>query len=345
MKTMHNSKENVYDVLKTVTTVFVVLGHVTIMWTDDGVFTPASSSFVLANVSNFLYSFHMPLFFFVSGAVYRMCIRRKGGYHKGVELMKRKARRLLVPYFLAGFFYVAPCMELMHLTSDGYFRFLVQGIILARNCRHLWYLLALFWIFVFFAIVSMIPSLYGKIEKGEGKCEDMALIGLVLFLMILGTFAFHMSNRTFQVKTAIYHSQYFAMGMLAQKYEAPLAAFAKKHIWTWIVSGILVFVLLPFDIYPLHVQRAVLGMYFLYGTCLQLLESKRFLASSPYRAIHRRSMPIYLIHPMINYLIFYLLGQRIKSPALMAILAFTISLIASERLASCGGTHEHGKMG
>ncbi|MEE3420562.1 MAG: acyltransferase [Lachnospiraceae bacterium] len=329
-----NRKANVYDVLKTVTTLLVIVGHVAIMWTDTGAFSPVSSSGSLAILANFIYAFHMPLFFFVSGAVYRMCLKRPGGYDRGRALIRRKAQRLLVPYLLVGICYVAPLMEAMHLTTDGYGRFLVQGIFLARNCRHLWFLLALFWIFFFFALVSMVPPLREAMEGEDEAAERSALIGILLFLVVIGAVAFHLTNRTFQIKEAVYESQYFCMGMLAQMYAKRIDGFAVKYKWTLILAGLLVFALLPLSAYPFVVVRAVLGMYFLYGDCLFLERASGFVTSGSYAAISGKAMEIYLIHPMINYLVFYFLGDIIHYAWAMFLIALAITLVVSERLAA-----------
>ena len=98
------------DAYKGVLIVLVVLGHVIggavhIMPEEMGSRNVAEYAF------KFIYSFHMPAFFFIAGVTFGM--GRKKAYS---EFVLRKVRRLLVPYFLFGI-----VSALLYLVMSGNF--------------------------------------------------------------------------------------------------------------------------------------------------------------------------------------------------------------------------------
>lgn len=83
------SRDDYIDFLKGMTILFVVMGHMITKFSD------ASSVDILFN---FIYSFHMPLFFFISGYTEeKYCIKYED--HKSL-MLKRRSYSLIIPYFL-----------------------------------------------------------------------------------------------------------------------------------------------------------------------------------------------------------------------------------------------------
>ena len=137
-------KSSHYDAIKFVATFLVVLAHASRMYTGTGVVIPYNASDGLNHLTNIIYSFHMPLYMSVSGMVYALCIHDYQKYQDTARFLKNKAIRLLIPYLFFGICYVAPVMCLLGFTDQSYLRYCWDGIVLAHNNRHLWYILALF---------------------------------------------------------------------------------------------------------------------------------------------------------------------------------------------------------
>ena len=96
----------VYDMAKILTTLLVVLAHATRMYTTTGAIHPINKSLLLANVTEYIYQFHMPLFILLSGCIYDYCLT-KGRYKANINFLIGKARRLLIPYlFFCNLLYV-----------------------------------------------------------------------------------------------------------------------------------------------------------------------------------------------------------------------------------------------
>ena len=138
---MRDSISKQYDIIKVFTTVLVVIGHATRMYTGKGVVIPFNSSCALEVISNIIYSFHMPLYMCVTGMVYGMCIDDFGKYNDTLNFIGNKAKRLLIPYIFFAFFYVAPVMVLFHFTQSSYLSFCLSEVISSNTARHLWFIL------------------------------------------------------------------------------------------------------------------------------------------------------------------------------------------------------------
>lgn len=74
-----NKRIKSIDIAKAIGIILIVLGHISINDT----------------VSHFIYSFHVPVFFAISGYLYKQ-------YNKTFDFIKRKFKTILIPYFIFG---------------------------------------------------------------------------------------------------------------------------------------------------------------------------------------------------------------------------------------------------
>ena len=113
---MTNKRVTVYDWVRLLATVFVVIGHSVYLsntTTYGSVFYslpeavhPLYGIFVgstLERLRNWVYGFHMGLFFILSGAV--LALRPLPSF---IGFVKSKAKRLLLPYFVWGLLFMIP---------------------------------------------------------------------------------------------------------------------------------------------------------------------------------------------------------------------------------------------
>lgn len=149
MKEKTNLDQNVNNCtfIKTILMFSVVLYHSCVFWTG-GWFTviePIYNSRILYCVSKFLNSFHVYCFILVSGYLFFYLKNEKGKYVEYTDFIQKKVIRLLLPYCAICFLCVAP-------ITAYFYRYKVQEIIryyvLGESPSQLWFVLALFWIFV-----------------------------------------------------------------------------------------------------------------------------------------------------------------------------------------------------
>ena len=133
-------------------TILVVIGHSAFwnfstsygglyLWDSD--IHPCESYKWISRLISFIYTFHMPLFFSISGFLFGLTL----GKHTSVKkYLKSKFHRLIIPFIVVTIFYCVPCM-----LWGGYFtntnnviRDVLMGEILLLGNNHLWYLMSLF---------------------------------------------------------------------------------------------------------------------------------------------------------------------------------------------------------
>lgn len=316
---MNKTKSQCYTSLKVVCALLVVLGHVTRMYVGDGVVTPASGSQLIKALSLYIYSFHMPLFFIISGCVYGYCLEQ-GKYREDWKFAKNKAKRLLIPYLVFGLLWVTPFMVLLGFTDEGFLRYGLTGILLSRNSRHLWYVLALFWDFL-----SAIPA--RRLLERLHPAVFMAISLVILF--ISQKFQFSL----LQLQAALYYQFFFYLGYYVNKYFDKLAVFTRRHIYKAALCPVVLIVKFWVDLNLwTTLAYSLIGAYMLFSAVC-ILDLPKLRASRLFKLIDRDSFALYLFHPMIVYLIFYFLGAYAIPPLLLTAGAFTAACAVSFALA------------
>lgn len=128
------------DICRGLGIILVVLGHA-LKQTGE---TNAMFQILLS----FIYSFHMPLFFIVSGFVAVKVLDLKKNEDR-IRYIKDKAARLLVPYFAVGIFYMPIKFVLSSFAVKPYDFSSAWKILIGENPNTvLWFLYTLFWVSV-----------------------------------------------------------------------------------------------------------------------------------------------------------------------------------------------------
>lgn len=313
---MENKKQNDYAVIKVIATILVVFAHVTRFYSYGGGVIKVNPDFFLHYVTSFIYSFHMPLFIFVSGAVYSVCINREGKYTDFRKFLKDKFKRLMIPYFAFGIFYVTPVMILLKITDLSQIEYILKNIVLSLDARHLWFLWTLFFIFVTF-------RLFRSVIVG-----NKIVVGSVLFL--LAVFSSKMPV-LLELRNIIYYIFFFWLG-----YEFD----SKKNEIDKILDGkryLVIFEWLFISFVVLYTYNNILNLI---TSCVGILMSyqiikglkKYVIMFKYYDVLLKDSFGIYLFHPMIVYVLFYFFGKYNSNPFLFCVIVFIIAIIVSDVL-------------
>ena len=283
------------DNLKVFATLLVVLGHVGVFYSGLGVLEfPEQPGIKI--MTWLVYSFHMPLFFFISGVIYGICIG-KGKYGDVRIFVGKKVKRLLVPYLFWGIVVVTPVMELLGFTEDGVGRYVVGGILLGRNNRHLWYLLSLFCMFVVTDAIRRVV----KNRKVWWVVLGIAAVAAILYNHAPGIFNIGSTTRCWV---------YFIAGVLlemkgilrkepSKRIAIPVVVIGADILCGWSVLG-------SFNdtLQRLVVSSIGIVICFLISGLAGPLPEGSF-----YQIFHRDSFGIYLAHPMIIYILMSLVWR------------------------------------
>ncbi len=320
-KESRGDKSLTYNLMKAMAVLSVLLFHVVSMNTDYGTFSPARVSPILANLADCLHLVNMPLFIATAGCVYGFCLEM-GKYERVGAFLLNKSRRLLLPNFFFGCCLVAPVMIYCRLTTLDYAQYVLSGIFLASDSRHLWYLLALFWIFC-------LAILLKPLCKKKHPWYLLISVGILLSDLLLPT------PDVLQLHNALHYQIYFFLGVwinqfyreiyrMLRPYRRYFFFLAPLALWTAPQNGgeeTVVFF------------WAILGVF----NCLLFCDfwSERYpevRENILYRVLNRNGFGIYLFHPLVIYLLDVQLVAYPLSPYTLALMVFCTSFLVSTGL-------------
>lgn len=189
------------DIAKGLGIILVVWGH----------------TFDACPISNWIFLFHMPLFFFVAG----FFMKKEEG---DAVFFYKKVRTLLIPFlFFYGCSVVIKGLLKYHSTGDWHFITLPKFYALSNINYPLWFIICLFFTVIIFHFLYKLKYSY---------------IGFIL-LAIIGAALFR-----YQISLPLYLSQAFVVSLLL--YIGKLCYSTKNKIKTLLI---LLFITLPFFIY------------------------------------------------------------------------------------------------
>ena len=306
-------KLNEYDVLKAFAIILVVIGHVTILFTPTS--HPQDDTRIAQAITFGIYLFHMPLFMAISGAVYQLS-KRKPLYNEFWPFVKNKLKRIIIPYYLVGLLALLPVMVYIYPDTEWSDTQTWMKILLAKDCRHLWYLLALFWIFIFQFVADRL---------------QLNLWGLFIISSAL-TLAVNWLWPDFDimcVRMALRKWPCFILGMIMVR-DLNNISLRKILLISAIGSATCALLIVKSTNFYIDATCSLILPYFI---CSALIVVARQLSLSNswqniIRAIAGYSFGIYLFHMMIIYLVRHWLGSYLNMWMLMAVM-FIVSIIVS----------------
>ena len=162
-----------------------------------------------SRVVDWIYQFHIPLFFFISG--YLLHVSMQGKTISLCTFLLRKARRLLLPYFALSTLLFIPKVLLSRLMvrpiHAGWGEYAAMLIYPYRNVNgSYWFLPTLFLLFVFAAVLL---SLSQRLKPRSPRISPCIL----LFLLALANTSLPFSQDTlFNAAGTLHYAFYFALG-------------------------------------------------------------------------------------------------------------------------------------
>lgn len=294
-------------------TILVVVGHITRMYSDKGIFSALiERDGLMTYVTNFVYSFHMPSFIAVSGAVFCLCHNDLGKYNNYKKFIKRKILRLIVPYFCLLLVFVNPVLLYVGKLDGKPEQVLSENLMLRGDTCHLWFLPTLF------GCLMIMYFCNGLIKKYPFYTFIIAIVAWGVSLKFPIYY--------FPVLSAVlYYMIFFYIGYSVVNNIDKLY-FIKSTLFI-IVGWLLIMVLCNYTNYlSIKFMLNIIGIFFSFGCGWKL--SKLFKDNHMVRLLSRNSFGIYLFHPLIIYLIFfYMLELSIQIPSIIIVIALIILIV------------------
>ncbi|MDE6247381.1 MAG: acyltransferase [Muribaculaceae bacterium] len=301
---MVNKRIEWLDLLKVLAMILVIIGHssyTTIMTKYGGVEHTPTSGFnpVFSGINKFvafIYTFHMPLFMAISGALFSLGFNKIESIK---DLAKAKGIRLLIPFIVTATVVAIPIKLLSgywdnsaHAVSD-----ILVGQYLLFGNSHLWYVVSLFWIFLTFYLI------YPLFNKSPIMVWGTLIILSISSVLITPGFGLNGWSK---------HLLYFSIGFFSldwcMNFNPKWKLFGGSLIvqvfsYTYLYSGI-----------HNNYARAVMAIIFaLWGMVNMLMfckllfaQNTRLVNSRFYKWLNKYSYELYLYSDPINYVMIFI---------------------------------------
>lgn len=240
----------------------------------------------------------MPLFVFLSGAIYYLGRVQLGKYNTLDVLFEKKFKRLIVPYFFAAVLFMVP-MKLLgnYYSFESLPKAISDGLVLTLDSGHLWYVFMLFVIFLlFYLLEKFINRIFTPVN--------------IILLVLLHLNSNSIPIDVFQIKAASKYLVFFYLGYLFQRHKEEILNIVNKRKFIYLLGMSVYFIVLfrylryvpqnVMDILLLFV--AVLGISSSYLFVLNVMNLRIFKTKIP-RSLNKHNFEIYLLHDPINYVL------------------------------------------
>ena len=317
MTTHFNSKLRVleYDTLRVIVTLLVIIGHCTyyVISTPYGgcdytfLTLPGLSLFwrLAESFTGLIYLFHMPVYMALSGALYRLKNFNEGRNRFYRSLIADKAKKLLVPFIVVTLFYSVPLKYISgyYSNSNNIFKDIFLGQVLVQGNTHLWFLPALFLVFI---IIIYLEKTFKKFSRG--------IITLCLFIISLASIVIPIGI----VHNALYYSFWFYIGYCFENHRKTINVYLEKKPKVFFTFAIIflgmglakkfvsnmseTFVICSVLEYLMGYICAGLGCYVIYSLSYYLSKSN-IINWRLFKVIRENSLGLYLYSDTCNYVI------------------------------------------
>lgn len=157
--------------LRALAIALVVFGHSIILYSDRwGLYTSVYRVPALNIIKEWINLIQMPLFLSISGFLFARSINK----YEFKDFILKKARRLLIPYFIFAIAWMYPIKWAVgyYEHDKNVLKFLVRDVIMGYDIGHLWFLPCLFLCFIFGFFMFRI------------QCKRTKILRIVVFIVL-----------------------------------------------------------------------------------------------------------------------------------------------------------------
>lgn len=319
-------KERLDDIsfIKTIMMIIIVLCHSCSFYTNQwfSILSPVYSAKYLGEIASFLGTFHVHTFVMTSGFIFYYLKFEKNKYNNYKNDIKKRAQRLLIPYFFTCILWIIPITELFYKYS---FKTIFIKYILCTSPSQLWFLIMLFIVFILFEFIS------NKIKLSNNNL-------FIIFILSTLTYGItrYLNINYFQVSNVFKYIPFFYLGGYLYSFGNKFNI--KKSIIILIcliILNITKYIVIPNNeniIYMIlnifnEQLLSIIEVIFIYIICKYFVNNKKIkLNNRIYKLLENNSFGIYLFHQQIIYFCILLLNGVVH-PIIQASISFIVSLI------------------
>ena len=262
--------------------IIVVLGHSIILYDPSWTwYVPGQECPFFAGLKKIINVVQMPLFFSLSGYLFYYTIQK----YSFTQILRKKAKRLLIPYFIIGFFWMDPIKILLKVPHHDNIMNLIKEQIIGNMNGHLWFLYTLFALFLAFKLLYTF-----KIIGNKKISYDLLIIVCLLLCNIFnGAFGSFANIASYAI--------FFYLAFFMNECASTLSNINKlKRVI--IMISVLIIIAYLLDIIPFKLYKCLIACAFI--LIIYRLDFKSISDNSILNKISNCSFGIYLFHsPMI----------------------------------------------
>ena len=309
-----NEIQNV-NFARTILIVLVVLGHSFTSWCaiEPTLIFPVP---FMERFAAWLGTFHTMTLTAVSGFTYEYIIEKRGGY-VFLNFLKKKIRRLFIPFIAISLVWVLPLTSFFVNIDSEY---VISKFILGKSPAQLWFLLMLFDVFIVFYPLRLL-------------LDKTKLVYIVFpFLYYVGDAYGDVSSDYYQFFTALKYLSYFALGHFVFKCRERLFASGIVNLSKPLILCLLG--IIHVLVYILYIQdiprtKTLLMLYLNFGGCVSAMAILFYIGDKISKnklmtLLNDNSFAVYLFHQQIIYYAFFFLNGLV-CPMLHAFINFAVS--------------------
>lgn len=294
----------------------VLLGHSVHIFSSLGwYFHNAPQNPTCNIIHHVIYSFHMPLFIFLSGYLF---YKIKSDNFNIIKYIFKRIKRLIVPFFAVGFLYYIPMFRLISPENRSLVR-LIKDFVTLDFCGPFWFLISLF--FISLVVISFTETKLNKIQV------PIIAIGLIVLNLL------KISGIPFAIQCVPKLAIYFYLGYLIVKYEKPIYSYFINNKTTMIIVtigwGVLeIFKYKNFDNIYLTLITASVSIFVLFAFSVHITEIFKNISTSCFvQTLSINMLFIYLIQEPIMFSILKALNWGIGYNAIFVSYILFISTL------------------
>lgn len=318
-----NKSNHIISMMSLVGIILVVFGH-------SGFEEPIIME-KLKVVHNWIYSFHMPLFFFISGFLFAFTNKDLTNIDY-TSFIKKKFNRLYIPYIVLGLiifgikYFLSNFSHIDRTFSlENFFMMFIAPHWTASTMGYLWYIATLFFLFIFVSIL------------GVFKVNLRKPITAFILIIILWFCKYKLSDlisieflRLFNMGSIMWYLPFFIIGIQFQPfYDKALVVIEKYTYKIFIITNILLvfssyyFANRGIDNFGIKIISSFLGILMTVSLS-QLLLKNTFLAKC-LLPIADLTYTIYLMSFFGQYFVKYIIGDLFNLHWSICVLCMFIS--------------------
>ena len=294
-----------YDVLKVIAIILVVLSHSTYYNIFSNYGGIAYQQYINNHLSltvykifsklvEVIYYFHMPLFMAISGVFFSIQVKNNRWYE--IEsLLTNKFRRLMIPFFVFTLLYTVPIKYLSNYFDGVSLWNAVVGQLFLLGNSHLWYLYALFCIFI--------AGFYFL------KKDTSIFVFLCLYILHVLSFSINLTL----VSAPLQFLFWFSLGFLFETKRNQYNHYLKNNKWmSYLVALLFIFCIALNFVFKGDYKLlnrlimdliAVLGSLICYNISYYLSNKREIVENRLFNVVLINGLGIYIFSDTLNYFI------------------------------------------